>query len=220
MKICIAGDSWGFGEFDVINNEYINTHKGLAHFLSNRDHTVKNFCFGGASNLDIFDQINDNINDFQNADLCLVIVTDTSRQILSRYFWCTPCEKEFYLQRNSQLLFNYFNKLNKLGISLNLIGGLSHLSNSMIDGLNNLSISIDSIQKLLIPDATHYDLLFLDNLKNIPKNINRNVLEYVWYQQSLWENITKQNIMNPDGHHPNREGHQIIFNHLKDLHNL
>lgn len=46
MRILIAGDSWGKGEYDFENGVYQNGHMGLEHFLKESNNDVYNISQG------------------------------------------------------------------------------------------------------------------------------------------------------------------------------
>ena len=53
MKIIIAGDSWGVGEW----TDGQRTHRGLEQYLSDAGHIVINLSRGGMSNMSIIDAL-------------------------------------------------------------------------------------------------------------------------------------------------------------------
>ena len=57
---------------------------------------------------------------------------------------------------------------------------------------------------------------FQYHLKYIDKTVPPKIVDKVYEQAQLFDNIFANPIMYPDGQHPNREGHYKIYQVLKD----
>ena len=94
MKIVIAGDSWGCGEWlrgDLRKNVATDiVHGGLAQYLTEDGHTVVNLSQGGASNTFIDSAISkhlesESLRDRENPDKIIVFQTTYTRDYRFRF---------------------------------------------------------------------------------------------------------------------------------------
>lgn len=223
--IGILGDSWGCGEWNfVVKNNKKNfqvTHNGIhAYFIKEKKYSVKNFSTPNSGLLHCIDMCKKNISILKKCKIIFVFVTDSSRDIPVKEFWQKNYTVEDYKNRNTIALQRFTQTVDQLQISnIKLIGGLSILNDQYTKKCNNLEFAFNAFD-LLVPDIQGYEMNFEDHLRPMFKTLDRSVIDYVYTQQKIWESIQKQKIMIPDGHHPNRHGHKIIFDELVKKYNL
>tara|TARA_R110000822_G_C15276685_1_gene489770 strand:- start:73 stop:846 length:774 start_codon:yes stop_codon:yes gene_type:complete len=242
MNIIVIGDSWGVGEWPaddeirtkaIIDYELIE-HKGLAQYLEEAGHTVINLSKGAETNdyslwqTELYLQrISKNIDVvyvFQtrfhaDIDVNEYAINTTFRDLLSRY--------------NTEFLLNLSTIAVRYGVKIKLIGGNSDVytyPNLEID-FPGVSVVCQSFQNLLIHQNSEPDFpLFSGDLQT--PNMNRKnsdeldkfvlsckdfdyVLEYIDRAANRNIELGKlRELMWPDGWHPNRAGHKLLFDHL------
>jgi len=79
MKIIIAGDSWGIGEW----TDGQRTHRGLEQYLLDDGHSVINLSRGGMSNMSIIDALEQGLKEHKDADRVIWFQTDPMRELLT-----------------------------------------------------------------------------------------------------------------------------------------
>jgi len=213
-NILIAGDSWGRGEW---NKKLEVTHYGLEQYLDDSGSNVKNISKAGGSLEEILENIKKENLDFY--DFIFVFVTCTNRSVTNKYtqqenfFNLSPFCKETIIQRHTDILNNFFTKLNTLDKKIYLLGGLSNIP---VINYDNLCVAIPSILKLLLPDiAKEYEFFF--HLGNkYPLTIDKETVNWMWEQNKIWESIQASDYFKEDGYHPNRDAHRIIYKYLKE----
>ena len=217
--IGILGDSWGCGEWNYVrkNNSknFQTTHTGLQNYLmKEKNYRVQNLSTPNTGLKHCLDTVKQNINIIKNCDLIFIFVTDTSRDIPIYEFWQKNYTVDDFKMRNTKALQYFVRTLDKFNVdNIKLIGGLSTLDDKIISNVHNIEIAFNVFDEL-IPHIKGYEMNFEDHLKHMPNNLDHNIIDYVYAQQKIWESIQKEQIMNPDGYHPNRHGHKIIFNRL------
>jgi hypothetical protein len=224
-KILIIGDSWGSGEWDVIDGNYQVSHKGIEEYLRNDGHQVQNLSAGGSSLHDIYHSlINENYKDF---DLVFCFITDPLRNFRPygshHLFFKKSITFENLVDAGNKELSNFYEKVNNLDITIYCIGGASHLNVDIIKNFKNLVPYIPSLSELLIPDYKHPVIWASDWLDYIDKIFNLTsldkLLEYKRQQDWLWSDDAKE-YFRPDGKHPNRAGHKILYDKIVKDFNL
>ena len=235
MKICIVGDSWGCGEWDSDpKGNHWNSHKGLEHFLSQK-HEVTNISVGGINNDEAYRRLTIALGT-QSFDYVFWFMTDPLRD-LRPYDW--------FKQKNISLLnpFDWFKqnisfddllseqnkcmkasfaKFNSIGIPIQCIGGCAKLDLNLIQKYSNLTPFIPSVIEFLLPNYTHSEVWFSDWYKFIGKQFDLESLD------KLVELKNKQDLLGhehkdlfyPDGLHPNRYGHELLYNKVVEVYGL
>jgi hypothetical protein len=223
--IGILGDSWGCGEWNFVRKKHSKnfqiTHTGLQKYLmKEKNYRVKNFSIPNTGLMHCLDMVKQNINVIKNCDLILIFVTDTSRDIPTKEFWQNHYTVNDFKRRHKKALQHFVNVLDNFDIdNIKLIGGLSTLDDKITRNLHNIEIAFNVFDELM-PHIQGYEMNFEDHLKHMPSNLDHTIIDYVYAQQKIWESMQKEQIMNPDGHHPNRHGHKIIFNRLVEKYDL
>jgi hypothetical protein len=213
MKILIGGDSWGCGEWGYINGNYGILHSGLEHYLKDNNHIVINTSKGRSSNNESIARINEALTDDTN--LIIWFQSDPLRDYHEIYF------NKFteILDINFKILDNNYKDLQNLGKKIYILGGCSKISDKLILKYNNLTPLINSIPEFLYPQFVHPDIWVSDFVwDNLYNSLNNEILENILKRKEIvdslhFEPYTKY--FQPDGRHPNRFGHQKIYEYLK-----
>lgn len=217
MKILIAGDSWGLGEWSEVEG---NTHPGLESFLKHDGHTVTNISLGGAGLNTIASQlINFNRKNKKSArhDLVFVFVTNSVRDLGKKDFWNKKKTYKDYLEIHDSNLTNFTKTINQAKVGpIYLLGGLSKVDKKHVKD-TNVKIAIPSILELIIPESSQYDMFFYEHMSSLTqKNINKPMLQKVYEQDLIWQKYREHILLQPDKAHPNRIAHYKIYEHLKN----
>lgn len=235
-KIYIFGDSWGAGVWE--NHKII--HKGLEFFLSNLGYIVINLSRPASSNLNLVRLLSKEIVNIDRNDFVFFITTDATRD---RFFTTNSLTK--CLQENQSLsglvdilLDSTYNMLNDLCQQFNskiyMIGALNNLDSSILN-YNNLIPIVSSWVNLLVGHLNEYSNT-IDNKFRILSNPNcrielvnlklltdlqaKNVIEDFYLYQETNSMVFKESVFHPDGVHPNHNGHEILFHHIRAKLNL
>ena len=227
MNICIFGDSWGCGEWDFVDGNYTVTHAGIAEFFKNAGHKVTNISECGNSNKNSLNDISkQNLNLF---DYVFWFQTDPLRDLRSEnHPWNRYGEKfhsiktvSMLVDTNQLLLKDTYEQLNLFNKEIYCIGGCSKLNIDLLMQYKNLIPLMPSIPEFLCKDYQHPDIWHSDWLNCIEKNnFSLNdldiLIEYKNRQDLLYTEKYKEYFW-PDGAHPNRHGHKIIFDHICNI---
>ena len=228
MHICIFGDSWGCGEWgnDPITDQYLNTHRGLEQYLLEKGHDVTNLSKPSSSMLKAHSILDYALSNPEyktdSIDLYFWFKTDPLRnfkppigQGYEHYFTSKGkmTVEDLIVTKDEQTDISY-KKLNELGITIHSIGGVSKLNLDLMNKYSNLIPYIPSMIEFLIPDYEHpilcpsewfnhvndrqFDLESLDKLLDCKRRFGTLRQKH---HTLFW----------PDGAHPNRYGHKILF---------
>lgn len=237
-KILLLGDSWSQGEldFDQDGKHYV-THRGVHQYLLDLGHNVINLGGLGKSNSQAVRQYRDNPGPY---DLILWFSTDVLRDVnwsyenlfLNRLKSLKSIKSTF-----DEVQSIWFSNMNDLARERNqkiyVMGGFSAID-SKIDFFPNLINFIPSIINLINPQYNFSMYGYFTNFEWFV-NIIETAKKEQWFTNSellyikeeftnmMDENIKLTNFLKtdkkyfwPDGIHPNRYGHQIIFNKIKE----
>lgn len=227
-KVFIAGDSWGCGEWsDSIINKTIN-HEGLCQYLTDAGYTVINSSHGGYSNSDSIRRLLTDISQYyEPQDLILWIQTDSFRDIDPSYtnFSQHIINENGIDQLVKKLLRASYQELDNIGKNLNtqihLIGGMQDIDLQESAEFTNLNVLVTSWTRLLVGHMLEFDTYFPQHTSGynlarlLDKKLFNNELFFktidVLYQiEKNWRMFTEK-IFHPDGSHPNRDGHKMLF---------
>jgi hypothetical protein len=267
MKILIAGDSWGLGEWGWLAKSdvwvtYYNTlkgvdwpecppfgfhttlpawvqlelttagfdlttfgddigyytvlHTGLQQYFEDAGHIVTNISRAGESINHAICQLSQlTLTDY---DHIIWFQTDPLRN-LAPY---TNFEYEFrtidsLLYRQQELLKQSYYELNSLGKKINCLGGCSKLAVELLGEFNNLHPVINSVPEFLLPHYIHPIIWHSAWHKKINRLFDIDSLDKLVVFKKLQDSlIEEKELFWPDGGHPNRHGHKIIFDYLID----
>ena len=229
MKILIAGDSWGCGEWTpdeiedpILKGRHIQvTHKGLETYLTEGRHRVKNVSTPGGTFETILARLRLEIKSY---DAIFVFVTDAFRKTIpasgykNNIFWSSELSPQHYIDLFQQKLHEFVNDLNMLPHErgpIYLIGGLSKLTPQL--DMENVKVAIPSMLELIIPGSKQFDTYFLNYQNDLTfENSNKETIEYVHEQMEIWKEFQQHPIM-VDNQHPGREGHLLVLRELVRL---
>ena len=205
-KILITGCSYGCGEWS--NNPYGNTHGGIAAYLEEKGHTVKNVAKPGANNCVALENIKKIHKEF---DHVIFLLTAVSRDVNS-YF---PYDSTISALDNADKIANrVIEEIHSVcGPKTILVGALYKVPANNLKFLAQFN-GVD----ILIPDnefpTTYFnphDLMSLHNgpghidLKTFKKEILKCNDEYFWKTMEQHPEYYQ-----PDGVHWNRAAHRVI----------
>lgn len=230
-KILIAGDSWGCGEwkgdpmpaFILPNGRSSHViHYGLEQYLLDDGHIVKNISIPGANNEQVIDKLNDHINEmpwdyifwFQTDPLRTF--RDTTPQDYTTYNkWFNDYEHLINIQNN--YLDSIYNALNQMNKPIYCIGGCSKINKNLLLKYKNLHLLIESVMELLIENFIQPNLWFSsDWYQQLDERWNLDTIDKILDDRRKCDSLKE---MSPhfykDSGHPDREGHEKIFNFIK-----
>ena len=237
-KILILGDSWSQGEieYNVKADRHVVTHKGLEQYLVDNGAQIDNLGGLGESNawaLSQFESYN------KIVDAVLWFQTDVNRDYLEDTFLTKLKETRSIKSLFRNHIIDTYDKMNSSARQKNttvyVIGGFSAVLEDEVKEFNNIKCAIPCVINLIQPNAniTFYDsfsqqlwfMCLIELVKADPywdkDSINK--LKSEWLE--LQEKSTKFNLLMkkdkehfwPDGLHPNRYGHKIIYNKIKSI---
>lgn len=215
MKILIAGDSWAMGEWNPVWQGWENQilHKGLEQYLLDDNCEVTNISGAGDSLKTTFENLQ---KISETYDFIFVFTSNPHGAIEDDKFWIPNYTYTDYFERHKEALRYFVQCLYTLNIGpIKLLGGSAKCLAEYVAG-TDIEIAIPSIIELLIPDIKQYDMSFEYHLKYINKTVPPQIVDKVYEQAQIFDNIFATPIMHPDGQHPNREGHYKIYQVLKD----
>ena len=237
MKILIAGDSWGKGEYDFENGLYGNIHMGLEHFLKESNNEVYNISQGAICQNTVISKLKniqennffehwktehsnlEHILKLEIYDYIFVFVTDLFRgsDLFERY-WIVNNSRENVLRELNKLKHDYLKKLNSFNVKIHLLGGLNKVTEEDIKNYENIEIAIPSVIEFLLPDFEAYEVFFNDALNSlyssIPDDLDPDYLDYVYNEVKKTDLLKTREYFCSDGLHPDREGHRLIFEEI------
>jgi len=245
QKVAIFGDSWGRGEWSDyrlnIRSDSNITHLGLEQYFTDLEHAVFNMSIPGGSNKNSIDKLTDFLNTQKNNNfIVLFITTEPTRNFRPNYntFKQDIVDHNGLFELRIKTLYDDLKILNDLGQEHNqiihLIGALGSVPD--IDQYSNLSCLCLSWPELLVGDLypdidfeffgvwpndwlidgeiinkwltpknlQQFDLVFADKLV---QQLNKLDINHIIFEHPLFY---------PDKHHPNRDGHKILFNYIKE----
>ena len=239
--IIIAGDSWGCGELEVTDNTGPDlkygtvTHTGLEQYLQDDGYNVVNLSVGDASNTDIWKQLDNSLNTLN----CVGKVSDVHRIFVFQTEWhrCyrrkVPLDSVIDIDYIGRIMSACYYRLSDLALKYNvrigLIGGCSDAlwldqfekeypgvyiaCQSMINLCLNDNHRIENPLFDLLPDLEIIDKMKSNNFKN-----TEFLLAQLTDTSKRRLNMTQcPQFFAPDFVHPNRFGHQKLFDILQEV---
>ena len=170
-----------------------------------------------------FIKINKKIFDIQHV---LFLQTDISREFKKfpdKTTWYTTLTLHDNIKRMYRNFYIYLNFIGKNSSTvINLIGGVTDLVMDYKNDFNYLNFLIPSWTQLIDPNAPTE---FIVKTDNIPDYMGKNNKEE--YIEMLDRSLNRLTLWNrnkeffwPDGSHPNRHGHKILYDAVKTKLNL
>lgn len=229
-KIFIGGDSWGCGEWNPDREDQVNLilHKGLEQYFNDIGYSVINSCRGGIPNNHSIDLLAEQLKrNHSEGDIVFWVQTDAVRdtrpydtltaQILEANGLFNLCNQ--LLVKNYQTLDNLAQQYKT---TIYVIGGKHDIYMDGIAEFGNLNPIAPSWSHLLVgekypelfPHATYTDwVVGAIDLDRYPKQFAMQVVDEMYHFEQCYK-MYQETIFNPDGFHPNREGHLIMFDFL------
>jgi hypothetical protein len=212
MKFCIAGDSWGCGEWGAEEGRYTILHTGLEFFLK-QQHQVRNLSQGAASNNFAIGQLTQALQ-HDKFDHIFWFQTDPLRDITSLFY-----EKNLtfdrLLEENHRQMDTVYRALNNLGVEIHCIGGCSKLDLDLMKLYPNLIAYIPSVTEWLEPDYVHPVIWTSWWEKLIVRQLDVDSLDKLVDCKKMQDSLAKyKKYFQPDGAHPNRTAHKMLFDKI------
>lgn len=232
-NIFISGDSWGTGELPNL------VHLGLEQYFCNDGYQVYNSSTRGSSNRDSISLLLENLKQYyQPNDLIFWIQTDPIRNL-------NPTSSDTKLNEHlteaggliklmTKLLAVDYDRLHSIARRFDsrvfLIGGLNSVDLELVDSRPRLECLLQSWPRLLVGNNPKYQSLNwdqfrlytggwtvrelkLEKLNNI--DLAGKIIDEL-YEMDCNEVVFRDQIFHPDGRHPNRNGHKMLYNYIKE----
>lgn len=232
----IAGDSWGCGEWNIDSNAI--THTGLEQYLVDEGHQVFNLSKGATSNLDSVKRITAWMSRHTDVpvDGIFVFQTEYNRDfkhdIAQKNYNINDWDVKNLTDISDRWIARFYMRLSEIAQEKNckvfLIGGASDTLwfDDMEQDYPGCNIACQSVTNLLINNNHKIDVpvlswyvkaaqSFIEKAKSCgigAEEIIQHIDQGIERESLLAEN---PELFFPDGSHPNRIGHQILFNFLK-----
>jgi hypothetical protein len=228
MNILINGDSWGVGEWgqgkveDIVNDPALPglTHRGLEHYFLEKGYLVKNISKGGSHNIASCQRFEQ--EDLTQYDYIFCFQTYHIRYLNTRLLTNNGTEKVTWekLMEHQRLHFDeFYQRLNSYNKTIYLLGGVNKIQLDIVEKYPNIVPIMPSVVEFITPNfGSHNDLWWGQWILSIP---------YVEYDLDCLERIVRNKESSeftmhsdfkkyywPDGKHPNRLGHKVIFDYL------
>lgn len=229
-NICIVGDSWGCGEWDrVPDYGYTVTHLGIEQFLryppeSGAKCLVTNLSVGGSDNLSSLGRLHTALQ-VQTFDLVLWFISDPLREMA--YFDHESVETFGYQQLidfNDAWLLTTLQSAEKLGQDIYCLGGSTKLQKAMFDQFTKLKLYMPSVAEWLCPTYRHPRLWQSNWLKFVDTKFDLETLDRLIFDKRLQDSLAADkrysDFFMPDGGHPNRHGHHLLYHKIARDFNL
>ena len=234
-------------EHKIINKKAVIEHKGLEQYFIEDEFVVFNSSVGGGSNRDSIRSLENNLEKyFKDGDFIFWIQTDPIRNLRPYSDLTNQIKKAngLFALSNELLVDTYTvldNLTKKYNTCINLIGGLSSIKTTLAKTFDNLNVIIESWPELLVKDNPLYSNLDYSNFSewgadwsldsiNVSTLMNLGKLPFdMDFTGQVIDELLKLNSYNivfndpifwPDGAHPNRDGHKILYNFIKEKLNL
>ena len=219
MNFLIAGDSWSQGEW--IHSHHVS-HKGLEQYLLDIGHDVTNVGRGGIDNCESLYQAMRAL--WAGIDHLIFFHTDVLRSCLSidlKINLPMDMVKKYQSWTVDQL---YRIRQNNPNLKITVIGGCGKFDPGTE---SHWDYCVPSVTELLIPGYVDNPFYSSNQWVQFIKDTSPNDLSAEHKSQILeieelisskiqcWDN--NKNFFYPDGIHPNRHAHKLLFEHLIKL---
>ena len=236
--ILIIGDSWSRGELSFKKNDIGHdiVHTGTEQYLIDAGHTVINLGILGGSN----SQAMLNYQKFKDqADYIFWFQTDPLRDVNGKNNDGEPFVELLKRFNSIKAVFDYLiddiqNKINNIAVEKNqivhVIGGFSVITPN-INKFSNLKNFITNVNALIDP-STNFEIYgyfpefkwFIDIIEYckthnlISDCIKQEYIDIMSGHERIFDYMRENTQYYwPDGFHPNRQGHKIIFDQIEKL---
>jgi hypothetical protein len=215
--IAIAGDSNGCGEWTKQGKV---VHTGLQHYLTNANYNVFNFSTAGCDVQNIIDQVKTNRKLIKKCKYTFVFGTDNSRGIGIKSFWRSKENIDFYKNRSEQRNRDFITALDEAKLeNIVVMGVQSPFDKELFKKTKYVQFAFN-IFDMLFPNIKGYELHFESHINTIPNDSSRELIDYIWNQNKIYQNYRNSELLQPDRYHFNRHAHKIIFEQLQKIYGL
>lgn len=236
MTILIAGDSWGCGEWNIACTEIL--HKGLEQYLIDDGYCVFNVSKPSISNLDIINRINQWYDRFEDIKIEKIFVFQTEftrdfkHDIMQQMYGANDWSIKTVDDLASTWVERFYFRLSEIAqekkCKIYLLGGASDTMwfDNMENDYPGCSIACQSVTNLILEKNPKIEVpvfsWFTKNTEELVKKLKKIVsAEDILNQINLGierESLLEENpnFFFPDGIHPNRTGHKILYDFLKE----
>ena len=226
--IVITGCSWGAGEWGGDGQPF--AHAGLAQYFSESGYNVVNLSCTGSGNFKLIQPLSNflEINLHLDIEHIFVLQTDIGRDFDQKW-WANVRNELLDVNtpnleyRISEMYCQFYDKLNytmkNRKKKVHLIGGLTDLNMDFKNDFENINFLIPSWTQLCDPATP---LCYVINHNGFADFLDkRQHMEYIiatHTRLNYFENHPE--FFWPDGTHPNRYGHKILYDAVKTKLNL
>ena len=223
--IIITGDSWGAGEWNA--NDI--THSGLAEYFLKDGLNVVNLSQPNTGPWQLLKTLHNFIKinkKFLNIQHVFFLQSDIARdfeEFQHKITWHHTLNLENNIKR---IYRQFYIQLNVIGkdchTTIQLIGGLADLIIDYKNEFKYLNFLIPSWTQLIDHTVSSVFLLKIDKIPEAIKNNNKEELITLVDQSLTRFKIFDKNkeYFWPDGCHPNRHGHHVLYDAIKSKLNL
>ena len=214
--ILIGGDSWGCGEWNwLTKRKYGVSHPGLEQYLVNDGFSVVNCSQGNSTNKESIERVAHQLN-LGDYDHTVWFQSDPLRDLRPYANFNSQFNSyQQLLEYSNKLLNSHYKMLNQLDNKVICIGGCSKLD-SDIGNYENLIPAVDSMIELLLPNFSAPTVWCSDWIHAVDTSINETLLDRLLVDKKTQDQIGDESIFKPDGFHPNRDGHRILYEVVKE----
>ena len=221
-NIFIGGDSWGVGELPALE------HLGLEQYFQEAGFQVYNAAVRGAGPRDSIGLLLETLKlHYQPDDYIFWIQSDPIRD-LRPYTELPEQVDQAGGLRNlmHQLLSQDYDHLHSVGrrfkSKIYLIGGLTSVVETLVQSRPRLNTLVTSWVELLVsnqyPDIDWSTFCIWNSdytIEHFGSNPSAQVVDEL-YEFDQNRRVFRHPVFKPDGFHPNREGHLILYNHIRE----
>jgi len=221
-QIFIGGDSWGTGELPDL------THLGLEQYFREDGYTVFNSSTRGASNQDSIGLLLESLKlNFKTNDLVFWIQTDPIRNLRPYSDLPTKLDQAGSLRcLMTELLSKDYDRLHSVArrfdTKVYMIGGLTSVDVELITDRVRLYNLITNWVELLVGNQytdinwTNFSICNSDyTVKDFGNSLSPELVDEL-YEFDQNKRVFQHQLFHPDGFHPNRMGHRVLYNYIKE----
>lgn len=218
-KIFIGGDSWACGEWPEGPSLHAS-HKGLEEYFIQDGYSVINTARGGASNHDSVSLLSSAVKSFySDNDIVIWVQTDPIRNVKQQL--AKAVEQAGGIARLMRKLAQEdYARLDRLLIPVHAVGGLYNIQLDLLPP--NVHCLAESWVRLLVPSWNEQAILdsdwTVDDVQLSTFKDQELVKQCIDELIQMTSNraVYNNTIFHPNGNHPNREGHRILYNYIKE----
>lgn len=222
-NIVITGGSWGLGEWSWDQHgNYYNSHAGLQDYMEQDGHAVTNVSHIMGSNRSAFAALKKALDE-RDYDVIVWLHNDPLRDLRPEY---TSIKFEYtcyddLMAASRRLQARAYEDFASLGQKVYCMGGCGKLDTDALLGHSNLEPLIASIPEFLLDGYVHPELWASDWIRVVDRQFDLDSLQKLLVnkakQDSLGSKASYKKFFWPDGHHPNRRGYRMVYDHIKPL---